>query len=169
MLNLVGQELAKIHSAVGVGQESELLVAKRPRQGWKQVRGSRLVVPNVSATPEAASALVEASLESVKPAVRSPEAGGRNQRGEIGRGRILHGRRQRRLPHGRNKAARPGFEFTEVKRKVFCRLPGVAESGAIEIADDVVSAPGWRSPSTPVRSSVGEIPAQKECILCFLM
>src|SRR5205814_9101626 len=55
----------------------------------------------------------------------------------------------------------------EVKRDVFCDLSGVAKPGAIEIADDVVSAPGWRSPSASVRSSVGEIPTQKERILCF--
>ena len=108
-----------------------------------------------------------AALEAVEPSVSGSERRGRNQSGQGRRGGVFDRPGQRGPAQGGDEPPRARFEIGQAARRVFRRFPGIAESGAVMVSNEVVLVTLRRFPPAPPRSTVGKMPAQKERILRF--
>ncbi len=120
----------------------------------------------MSAVSVTTTAVVINALEATEFTVGSAEAGGRNQGGQVGHGGFLYRGRQGSLAHRRQERVHPFFQRGQVGRCVFGRVPGVAETLGVVIADDCI--PVCLSvgiPTAPGRCPVREMPGQDECVL----
>src|ERR1035441_6620485 len=104
-LAVVGKPLAKTDAAGGVLLVAESGSAQRAGEAGEDVGGSRLVVPDVRAASVAAAGMVVSAFETVEFAVGGAEDDGGDQRGEVGAGGILNGRRNGGFAQGGGKAA----------------------------------------------------------------
>ena len=82
------QQVTEVHPALLIGRQSESGLAQRPGQGWEEDRRRQFVVPYMRAASHTTAALIVRSLESLELAIGSPEAGGRDVRGEVRHGGV---------------------------------------------------------------------------------
>ena len=116
----------------------------------------------MGAVAEAATPTIVDAFEAVEFAVGSAEAGGADERREIGAGGFFDDAGEGALAKGFREQAGLAFERREIFSGVFGGRERGGKSDAIVIADDRFSLPLGRSPAAPFGRADGEAPGEEK-------
>ncbi len=162
----IRQCLPEAHTAVVVHRVPEGGTAQRLREARKEVRRRRLVVPDVRAVAVTAAAGFAAAFEAVELAVRSAEARLRDERGQVGGGTVLRGRRKRALTDRISEAAGAALEIVEMFGEVARGVPGIWEACAVVVANQGAALSRCRVPPAAIRRAIRKAPADGKGEIC---
>ena len=123
------------------------------------MRRGGLVVPDVRAVAVSSSrAGFVAAFEAVELAVGGAEAGLRDERGQVGDGGVLHGRRKRALTDRVSETAGAALEIVEMFGEVTRSVPGVGEACAVVVANRGAALSRRRVPPAAIRRAIRKAP-----------
>ena len=161
------QRRPEMHGSLFIHAVAESRFAQRARKGREQVRGHRLIVPNVCAVAMATAALIVGTLETPKPAVGGAETYAGRQSREIGRSRVFHRGRESALPQPSCELTSFPLEAFQVLRNILSSCPSVGEACRVPIANDRVFLSLRRLPAAPCRRAVRKMPGEQKGVVAL--
>src|SRR5205823_3508939 len=114
---------------------------------------------------KAATDFVVYAFKPVELPIGSPETGGRDERGQVGRRGVLYRSGKRTLPNRSRKAPRVLFQAVEIRGRIFRCIPRIGKPGRVMVADYRFFIAFGRAPSTAARRPVGEMPGEQKRII----